>query len=193
MYVSAICELHLNMQWIGHSYDKIIVTIVPSYTRNIYHLFVCCRWHCYSCCAPITMLTNHMSLGYYRFIVGSDSLDTRNYMLVFQICVFLYNSHAHCVLSRAAVLGCPVKSRWNTPWLVIHSIKKLIILVNQGSTTQQNTNLEDLVFDFCITQVLWCRPCTDQPCLSSIFRRCVYASFITLLRQFCYWSGQNRK
>ena len=126
MYVFAICEL----QW--------IVTIVPSYTRNIYHLFVCCRWHCYSCCAPITILTNHMSLGYYRFIVGSDSLDTRNYMLVFQIFVFLCNSHAYRVLSRAGVLVCPVKSQWNIKWLVVCSIKKLIILVNQGSTTQQN-------------------------------------------------------
>ena len=34
-------------------YDKIIITIVPSYTGKI--SLVCCCWHCYSCCAHITM------------------------------------------------------------------------------------------------------------------------------------------
>ena len=32
--------LHLNIQKIEGSYDKIIITIVPSYTGNKYHKFV---------------------------------------------------------------------------------------------------------------------------------------------------------
>ena len=34
---------------------RMIITIVPSYTRKI-----CCRWHCYSCCVLVTiqMATN---------------------------------------------------------------------------------------------------------------------------------------
>jgi len=41
------------------SYDEIIITIVPSYTgKNI--SVICCQWHCYSCCALVTiqMATN---------------------------------------------------------------------------------------------------------------------------------------
>ena len=37
------------------SYDKIIITIVPSYTGKI--LLICCRWHCYSCFTLVTIQT----------------------------------------------------------------------------------------------------------------------------------------
>jgi len=36
-------------------YDKIFITIVPSYTGKI--SLICCRWHCYSCCALVTIQT----------------------------------------------------------------------------------------------------------------------------------------
>ena len=47
--------LRLNVQW--GSYDKIITTIVPSYTGK--KSLVCCRRHCYSCCALITIQTGN--------------------------------------------------------------------------------------------------------------------------------------
>ena len=34
---------------------KIIITTVPSYTGKI--SLVCCRWHCYLCCALVTIHT----------------------------------------------------------------------------------------------------------------------------------------
>ena len=37
------------------SYDKFIITIVPSYTGKI--SLVCCCWHCCLCCALVTIQT----------------------------------------------------------------------------------------------------------------------------------------
>jgi len=50
--VKHICYIHWrrNVQW--KVYDKISITIVQSYSRNIY---VCCLWHCYSCCTLVTI------------------------------------------------------------------------------------------------------------------------------------------
>ena len=51
------------------SYDEIIITIVPNYTEKL--LFVCCHWHCYSCCTLVTiqMATNSWYFPIYIALV----------------------------------------------------------------------------------------------------------------------------
>ena len=52
---------HMRCIWVCNeiegSYDKIIITIVPSFPGKI--LLVCCHWYCYSCCTLITINTDN--------------------------------------------------------------------------------------------------------------------------------------
>ena len=66
LQVTCVRDLHLNMQIKSKagSYDKIIITVAPSYTKKKISLIYCC-WHCYSCCALVTiqMATNSLYYG----------------------------------------------------------------------------------------------------------------------------------
>ena len=54
-------------------YDKIIITIVPSYTGK--KSLVCCRLYCYSCCTLVTMST--ATNEYYSDTYVYDTMETR--------------------------------------------------------------------------------------------------------------------
>ena len=64
-------------------YDKIIITIVPSYTKAPISL-ICCRWHCYSCCTLVTIqmaktcdiFWNSFVLWWYMYMQGVYDINT---------------------------------------------------------------------------------------------------------------------
>ena len=47
---------------------SLIITIAPKYTRKT--SLVCCHWHCYSCCAPVTDGNNLTVASYCGGILG---------------------------------------------------------------------------------------------------------------------------
>ena len=78
------------------SYDKIIITIVPSYTGKKKSL-VCCRWHCYLCSTLVTIQTATNSwyfLWWYLYITASTLQVPRILIIIGLIiagigCIFL--------------------------------------------------------------------------------------------------------
>ena len=63
------------------SYDEIIITIVPNYTVKKKSL-ICCRWHCYSCCALVTIRSS--TALYY-----GDTHMCKEYIMLERLCFFV--------------------------------------------------------------------------------------------------------